>query len=122
MQEKVSKEELKAEIDRGEFARAALMAESLGLDEKEVQQLRLNALWQMSAVYRNAPGTKRLAEQYGLSKNEVRQILEKHADEEKKAGNERPLRPRYDLSSGRYLSFEEWTDHFTKKWERLSRQ
>jgi hypothetical protein len=120
MNEKVSGEELRAQVDRGDFVRAAHMAESLGADKEELQQIRLSALWQMSALYRNAPGTKRLAEQYGLSKNEVRQVLEAHAEEQKKAGNERPLRPRYDLSTGRYLSFEEWLDHFTKSWDKLS--
>ncbi len=120
MNEKAGKDELRTEIERGNFERAALLAVSLGLPEEEIQKLRLKALWQMSAVYRNAPGTKRLAQRYGVSKEELREFLEKHAEEQGSQGNSKPLGPCYDMSTRKYLSFEEWMDHFLKSWEKLT--
>ncbi len=73
------------------------------MSEGEIQKLRLKALWQMSAVYRNAPGTKRLAEDYGFSKKEVREFLERHAEEQSNEGNKRHLGPCYDLSTGKFV-------------------
>jgi len=112
MNEKAGEDELRTEIEHGNFERAAILAVSLDVPEEEIQKLRLKALWQMSAIYRNAPGTKRLAQHYGVSKEELRQFLEKHAEEQSSQGNRRPLEPCYDLGIGKYLSFEEWIDHF----------
>jgi transcriptional regulator with AAA-type ATPase domain len=112
MNEKAGEDELRTEIEHGNFERAAILAVSLDIPEEEIQKLRLKALWQMSAVYRNAPGTKRLAQHYGISKEELRQFLEKHAEEQNSQGNRRPLEPCYDLGTGKYLSFEKWMDHF----------
>jgi hypothetical protein len=118
--EKADKDELRVEIEREQFVRAATLAASCGISEEEIQDLRLKALWQMSAVYRNAPGTKSLAQQYGLSKQELRELLEKYAEEKRNEGNSKPLGPCYDISTGVYLSFEEWMEHFLKNWDRLS--
>lgn len=119
MNQKADKDELRAEVDRGHFARAAFLAKSLGLPEEEVHDFELKALWQMSAVYRNAPGTKRLAKNYGLSKNEVHEFLQKHAMEKRNQGDEKTLEPCYDHSTARYLSFEEWLDQLSKNWDRI---
>ena len=119
MNQKADKDELGAEVDRGHFARAAFLAKSLGLPEEEVHDFQLKALWQMSAVYRNAPGTKRLAKNYGLSKNEVSEFLQKHAMEKRNQGDEKPLEPCYDHSTVRYLSFEEWLDQLSKNWDKI---
>jgi len=74
----------------------------------------------MSAVYRNAHGTKHLARQYGFSKEEVKKVLEEFVDEIKKEGNTKTLEPCYDYRTGKYLSFEEWMDHYWKIWDKLS--
>lgn len=120
MSEKADRDELRTEIGRENFGRAALLASSLGVSEEEVRKLRLKALWQMSAVYRNAPGTKRLAQDYGFSKKELREFLEKHAEEKRREGDSKALEPCCDLSTGRYLSFEEWMDRFLKNWDKLT--
>lgn len=119
MNEKTGHDELEAEIERKHFARASLVAEQMGLPEDEVKDLRYKALGHMSVIYRNAHGTKKLALQYGFSKDEAKQILEQFADEMKNGGNNKPLEPCYDYSTGKYFSFEEWKDHFFKKWDRL---
>jgi hypothetical protein len=114
------KDELRAEIKRTHFSRAAFLAKTFGLPEEEVRDFQLKALWQMSAVYRNAPGTKMLAEQYGLSKTELIEFLEKHAREKRSQGDDRPLEPCYDQSTGRYLSFEEWIGQLLKNWNKIT--
>ena len=119
MNEKPGKEELKAEIDRGHFARASLLAISLGLPGEEIQDLRFKALWQMSAIYRNAPGTKKLAQQYGFSKEELSKFLKQYTEEKRHDGDDKPLEPCYDHTTGKYLTFEEWIDQFFKSWEKL---
>lgn len=120
MNQKADKDELRAEVERGHFSRAAFLASSLGLPEDEIKDLQLKALWQMSAVYRNAPGTKKLAGRYGLSKKNVGELLEKYAGERKNQGDNRPLEPCYDHSTARYLSFEEWMDQLSKNWDKIS--
>ncbi len=120
MEEKSLPDQLKEEIARKQYTRAALLAASLELPEQEVKDLRLKALWQMSAVSRNLPGTKNLAEQYGYSKAEVGELLRKRAAEEKEQGGYKSLEPCYDQNSGKYLAFEEWLDKLLKQWEKLS--
>ncbi len=120
MDEKTDHEPLKNQIERGHFVRAVIAAEHLGLPEDEIRKLRFKALGQMSAIYRNAHGTKYLARQYGYSKEELKQILKEFADEMKNEGNNKPLEPCYDYGTGKYLSFEEWMDHYLKIWDRLS--
>lgn len=120
MKEKPGRDELRSEVEGGSFERAASPAASLDLSEEEVQDLRRKALWQMSAVNRNALGTKRLAQEYGLGKKELREFLEKSAEEKRREGNSKPLGPCYDLSTGRYQSFEEWMDNFLDNWDKLT--
>ncbi len=120
MHEKIDHDALKNEIESGRFARAVLIAEQMGLPGEETRNLRYKAIWQMSAVNRNAHGTKDLARQYGLSREEVKKALEEHADEMKKEGKTKALEPCYDYSTGRYLSFEEWVDHYLKIWDKIN--
>ena len=120
MNEKAGRDELRAEIERGHFARAALVAASLGVGEEELRELRLKALWQMSAVNRNGPGTKRLAEEYGFSRKELGQSLQKYAEKKRRNGEQKALEPCYDYRTGKYLAFEEWLDHFIiRNWDRV---
>ena len=119
MNDKVGREELKAEMERGHFARAALVAASLGVGEEELRDLRLKALWQMSAVNRNGPGTKRLAQAYGFSKKEVRQVLRQYADKMRERGDMKPLEPCYDNNTSKYLTYDEWLDRSLGNWDKL---
>jgi hypothetical protein len=117
--EKANKDELRAEIERGNFSRAALLAAVLGLPEAEIRELRMKALWQISAVFRNAPGTRRLAQQYGLSRKEVSQFLEERTEKIRNGEDARALEPCYDHNTTRYLSFQEWMDRLLKTWDKL---
>lgn len=120
MNDKAGREELRAEIERGNFARAALVAASLGVGEEKLRDLRLKALWQMSAVNRNGPGTKRLAQEYGFSKEEMGRILREYADKMRDEGDIKPLEPCYDNNTSKYLTYEEWLDRFLSHWDKLS--
>ncbi len=120
MNDKAGREELRAEIERSHFARAALLAASLGVDEQELRELRLKALWQMSAVFRNGPGTKRLAQEYGFSKKDVEETLPQYAEKMREEGNLKPLEPCYDYKTDKHLTFEKWLDQFLKGWDKLS--
>jgi hypothetical protein len=120
MNDKIGREELRAEIERGHFARAALLGASLGVGEEELGELRLKALWQMSAANRNGPGTKRLAQEYGFPKKELGEILRQYADKMREKGNIKPLEPCYDYKMDKYLTFEGWLDQFLRNWDKLS--
>ena len=119
MNQKDVKDDFTVEIERRHFARAALLAASAGLPENEILDFRRKALWQMSAIYRNAPGTMSLTQQYGISKPELKQILEQYAEEQRKNGNNKDLEHCYDHSTGKYLTFEAWLDLFFKNWEKF---
>jgi hypothetical protein len=119
MNDKAGKDELRNEINRGNFLRAALLAASLELSEKEIRDLQFKAVWQMAAENRNAIGTKKLAQQYGFTKKELREFLENSAKEMRDKGNDKPLKACYDYSAGKYLRFEEWLDHCFNNWNKL---
>lgn len=108
------------EIARGNYVRAASLGRALELSKEELKELEAKALWQMGVVYRNHLGTKKLAQQYGISIKELRRILEEYAEEERRQGNYKDLEPCYDSVTGRYLSFDEWMDELFKRWSSLS--
>ena len=114
MEEKATQEKLKLEIEQENFERAVLVALELDLKPKEVTEIKFKALWQMAAVNRNAVGTIKLAQEFGISKEELKVFLRRKADEQRQEGNERPLTPRYDHQSGKYLDFEEWMENLFK--------
>ena len=119
MEEKETQEKLKLEIEQGNFERAVLVALDLDLKPEEVTEIKFKALWQMAVFNRNAVGTKKIAYDFGISKEELKVFLEKKADEQRQEGNERPLTPRYDPQSGKYLDFEEWIENLFKFWSKI---
>lgn len=114
MHEKIDYSELNSEIERENFVRAALLAEQMSLPEEEIKNLCHKALGQMSVIYRNPHGMSQLARQYGVGREELKKILKEFADEMGNEGKTKPLEPRYDHNTGKYLSFEEWLDHYHK--------
>ncbi len=119
MEEKGTQEKLKLEIEQGNFERAVLVALELDLKPEEVTEIKFRALWQMAAVNRNAVGEKKIAHDFGISKEELKVFLGKKADEQRQEGNERLLMPRYDHQSGKYLDFEEWMENLFKFWSKI---
>jgi len=118
--EKADREELQELIDKGHFVRAVHQAESVGLPQEEVNDIRSKALWEMAAGNRNPLGTKKLAQGYGFSKKELKQFLEEHAKIKMADGESKALEPCFDISTGSYLNFEEWMSYLFKKYDKLS--
>jgi hypothetical protein len=113
-------DELRAAVEGKRYVRASDLAVSQGDPAEKIDTLRKEALWQLSAVFRNAAGSRILAEQYGMSKKEVEDFLRKRFDEEKGRGNTKSLEPTFDYQTSRYLTFEEWLDQLMKKWDKLA--
>lgn len=107
--------ELRLEMGRKNFVRAAAIAASMGLPANEVQEIQCEALWQMAAD-RNAPGTERLARQYGFSKYALKRVLTERARRLPESSRKRILAACYDANTGKYLSFDEWTDNLMETW------
>lgn len=116
--EKNIQQELNSLIEKGLLIRAQLLAEQQGLDDQSTE-LRQKAIWQMAAINRNMPGTKKLAQIFGLSKDEVMAILQEMLDSEKRGGENRALEPCYDQYTGQYLSFEQWLGELSKRWGKI---
>lgn len=104
---------LQVERERKNFVRAAAIAASLGLPPNQLRDLQFQALWQM-AVNRNAPGTRRLAQQFGVSGRELKEFLEERVKHLGEAGNVKAFNACYDTTTGRYLSFREWMQVLTE--------
>jgi hypothetical protein len=111
--------ELRSAIEGRHYVRGVNLALSAGESAEVLEDLRRKALWQMAAVFRNAAGTKILAEQYGMSKKEVEDFLRKRCEEERSKGNNKTLEPTFDHDTNQYLTFDEWLDHLVKKWGKL---
>jgi hypothetical protein len=118
MVEKSSEDQLKLEMERKHYARAALLAAEMNHAAEEVRDLRLKALWQISAVSRNAPGAIILGRDYGLTRDQVAECLRAKAKEEKEQGAYKALEPCYDQITGKYLSFDDWLEHLLKHWDK----
>ena len=109
-----SDEELRAAVESGRYVRASDPAVSQGAEE--VDKLREEAFRQMAAVFRNAIGSRIPAEQCGLSREKVEEVLRKRAEAEKARGNTKILGPTFDYRTSGYLGFDEWLERLVKKW------
>jgi len=116
--EKQAEQKLNTLIERGLFVQAEELARALGL-EAQAAQLRQKAICQMAAVNRNIPGTKKLAEAYGLGKAQVQEILQQYLRSATTKEKGRHLEACYDQSSGDYLSFDQWMAQLFKRWDKI---
>ena len=114
-----NQDELRTAVEGRHYVRGVNLALSAGESEEVVRDLQRKALWQTAAVFRNAAGTKTLAEQYGMSKKEVVDFLRQRCEEERSKGNKKTLEPTFDNDTNQYLTFDEWLDRFVKKWGKL---
>jgi len=112
--------DLKVEIERKNFIRAVQIAKSLGLTEEKIKDLQLQALWQMAVLNRNAAGLKILAQEYNVQKGELKKYLEDRSYRERENRKTKALSVCFDLTTRKYLNFQEWLDYYTKKWKDYS--
>lgn len=113
-------DDFRAAVEKKNYVRALNLGLSLGASKDQIENLRKEALWQMSAAFRNAVGAKNLAEQQGLSKKAVEDYLRKRCEDERSRGNAKILEPTFDHHTNKYLTFEEWLDFLVRKWDKLS--
>lgn len=106
-------------IKDAHFVRAVKKATALKLPEDKLRSLQHRALCQMSACFRNAQGTKILAQEYGFSKENLRKVFNDCIHNLKKQGKTKSLGICYDGFSGNYLTLEEWLRNFFKNWDKL---
>jgi len=104
-------EELKKEIERENFIRAAAIGEELNLSQDRIKELRYKAICRM-AVSRNSNGMLELAKQYGFSPEETNHILKEFINNMKNESDKKHLDPCYDFKTGKYLSLEEWIANY----------
>lgn len=80
----------------------------------EMNLSRLETIKRFLMEYRNLPGALALARTWGLSQEEMQQLLQ----EVRKEASERGLlgKRQFDIETMRYLSLEEWlTKHLGKR-------
>ena len=55
----------------------------------------------------------------GFSKEDVRELLGKHAGEEAEDPTDKAQKPRYDYSTNQHLDFSQWMDQLFSNWKKL---
>lgn len=76
----------------------------------ELKRIRDITLEQMACEYRNSPGTLRLAEMWGYSKEDLTNLLRKCLEEYERKHDAKKLASCYDIASGKYLGLREWIE------------
>jgi len=74
------------------------------------EQMDTAVLLRQLVLARNAPGVRRLAEERGLSREELAAFLREELERQQEHGGEDRLGPRYDVMTGEYTTLEEWVD------------
>ena len=110
------KEEIKREIERGNIIRAAFLSLSLGNISENIKK---EALWQASAIYRNPFTTKSLSNELGMKRDEAVDLLRRLSEEKERQGKGKELSSCYDLYKMRYLSFHEWLENLKREWDKF---
>ena len=114
-----TEEEYRLEIERNNYVRALYLAKKLALPDKEIKDVAQKALWQVAGIGRNFYATKKLAEELGLKKEELNDILIEMAEKEERSANKKMLGPCYDYNSGRYIPFEKWLNRLLREWNKI---
>ena len=117
MNDELHDNDLRFEIGRKNFVRAAQIATLLGLSVDKIRDLQLEAIWQMAAINRNASGFKHLTREYGIKKDDLKKYLKDRANEEKGNVSFKALSTCFDITTRRYFDFKEWLEFYTGKWK-----
>ena len=67
-------------------------------------------LMRQMILARNAPAVRRLAEEQGLSREQLAEALREELERQTEQGGEDRLGPRYDISTGEYTALAEWVE------------
>jgi hypothetical protein len=105
-------ESLKKEITQKNFVLAAMLAQKLGCQNSEIRYLQELALKQMACEYRNGIAVRNLAREWGFSKAELESLLRVALSEQDEISDKRRLGHCYDVTSGKYLTLQQWVEQF----------
>jgi len=84
-------------------------------DDRAEAEVDHEAILRRLVVARNAAAVRQVAREQGLPPQRLETTVRKLLEEQKKAGGEDRLGPRYDIQTGRYLTLEEWVEQLLKK-------
>lgn len=79
----------------------------------EMNRARLETIKRFLMEYRNFPGAMALARRWGLSKEEVHQLIREVRNEASEKGLLE--KKQFDMHTMRYLSLQEWLTEHTKR-------
>ena len=113
------KEEIEVEIKRRNFIRALYLAKRLNLSEDEIREIAHKAIWQAGGIGRNPYIVRQIAQEFGYSKEEVKEILLEQAKKEEESENKKILGSCYDYRTGKYLEFKDWLQRLLKEWNKI---
>jgi predicted nucleotidyltransferase len=115
---------LKEEVERGDYATAASMAEQLEKPGERVREVQEAAIKQYITEYRNASGAMALVQEYRFTDDEIDRLLEGILEEARRSEGKRPpwARKCYDAKTMKYLDIEEWISQYGKTLRRAKGQ
>jgi len=87
------------------YVRAIKLAQESNQPREKIVELQRKAVIQYVFEYRNYEGLMVLIREYGISKQELREIVEEHRQKYPAAPN-----PTYDFHSGKSLTQDEWIE------------
>ena len=104
-------------VENNNVVQAVVLAKDQGLPEAQIRESQQRSLWETAAVNRNAIATKILAGEYGLSKEDLRRLLQELAQQKQEGeAKGKSLKPRYDYTTNRYLDLDQWLEQFFAMW------
>ena len=123
MEERDLETSLREEVERGNYAAAASLAQQLEKTTDNVRELQRAAIKQCITEYRNAPGAMALVQEFQFTADEVDRLLDAILEEAKASEPERPswARKRYDAKTAKYLDVEEWISQYGATLKRAAR-
>lgn len=115
---------LKEEVERGNYAAAASMAEQPEGPTERIREVQEAAIKQYITEYRNASGAMALVQEYRFTDDEIDRLLEGILEEAKRSEGKRLpwARKCFDAKTMKYLDIEEWISHYGKTLKRAKGQ
>lgn len=105
-------EVLHSEIARRNFVRAVMLAQRLQRPQVEIRRLQELALKKMACEYRNAVGTRNLAQEWGFSRADLESLLLEALEAHDARTNKASSNQCYDTKTGKYLTLRQWIEQF----------
>ena len=115
---------LREQVERGNYAAAASMAEQLEKPTERIKELQEAAIKQYITEYRNASGAMALVQEYRFTDDEIDRLLEGILEEARRSEGKKPPwgRKCFDAKTMKYLDIEEWISQYGRALKRAKGQ